>query len=377
MHIFVVLFTYTIFVINKSMQHFVWIISCAFGSQTKESNFTHEITIQAGKKGLEGVFFVELIASAEQDFGQGLVQVHSIDKSRSYIRQVFNNLRNNKPKYLILDPRTLSPNGLKGILQSMMTALLIEFKGITPIVFLTDASVIKYRIESIAWTARRGKCVMLMDPRRLGILLPHKRTYGPIFIPISAKTINVWRKSSKRSKSDSLKIGFKGTIYPERAKYLKELMDCSVSQDIIVKIEDKDHSDRMQDYWKFLSEQDVIFTTTVQTNIEGNYVDNIQINQLVFRISEAIALGKIVITTPVIGLDKFFKRDLDFIEIENKGELQMTVKKSVLSASKVLKQERVNLDTSFNDLMNNKCFWRILGVQKFGRCNRIICKCLN
>lgn len=339
--------------------------------------FTNLVTIQAGANGLKGVFLEELIASAIQDFGADQVRIHSINRNKSFLMQSMSYLKTQNPKYLILDPRTLSSNGIVGVFQSFFSSLMFSARNITPIVFLTDASIIKLRLESVIWTSKNGKCIMLYDPVILGKLLPHKRVYGPIFMPISLKTINTVIESNCVSKNSSTHIGFIGTIYPERAEYLEELIRCSKKLNIHVNIQEKKTSFKNKDYWEFLNSYEIIFTTTVQTNIEKNKVDNLEINQMVFRISEAIALGKILITTPVNGLDKFFKRDYDFIEMGTLNSYSEEFESAVKKAKILIGERKPKDNASYIKLITNRCFWKILGIDDVNTCDKLKCACFD
>ena len=375
---YLVLFsTYFIYQLSRLLQI---ITGMLFGAPIrKDSNykFSNLLTIQAGVKGLDGVFLEELVASAIQDFGANQVRIQPINRDKSYLVQVLSFFKFQNPKYLILDPRTLSSYGLVGVIQSIVSCMLFSLRGITPIVFLTDASIIKWRIESIVWTSRYGKCVMLIPPSTLGGLFPHNRTYGPIFMPITFKTIDNALKSLKRQTSLKPKIGFSGTIYPERAKYLEEIVSASKKLGVEVNIQEKNLSIKNEDYWEFLNDHEIIFTTTVQTNIENNLVDNLQVNQMVFRISEAISLGKILITTRVLGLDTFFKRNYDFIEIGAAKSLSIECENAVNKAINLSNSRRAKDNDSYINLIKNKCFWRILGVNEVDICDKPKCSCFN
>lgn len=375
---YLVLFlTYFVYQLSRILQIIARLISGTSIRKDSNSKFSNLLTIQAGIKGLEGVFLEELVASAIQDFGAGQVRTQPINRDRSYLIQLISFFKLQNPKYLILDPRTLSSNGIVGVIQSILSCLLFSLRGITPIVFLTDASIIKWRIESIVWTSRYGKCVMLIPPSTLGKLFPHNRTYGPIFMPITFKTIDTGLKNSDRRTSLKPKIGFSGTIYPERAEYLEAIVSSSKKLGVEVNIQEKTLSIKNEDYWRFLNDHEIIFTTTVQTNIENNLVDNLEVNQMVFRISEAISLGKILITTPVLGLDTFFKRNYDFIEIGTSESLFTECKNAINKAINLSMSRGTKDNDSYQYLIRNKCFWRILGINEVDICYKPKCNCLN
>jgi hypothetical protein len=218
---------------------------------------------------------------------------------------------------------------------------------------------------------------MLIPPSILGKLFPHNRTFGPIFMPITFKTIDTALQSSDRPTQLKPKIGFSGTVYPERAKYLDEIVSSSKKLDIEVNIQEKNLSIKNEDYWKFLNDHEIIFTTTVQTNVENNLVDNLEVNQMVFRISEALSLGKILITTPVLGLDVYFKRNYDFIEIGARDLLSVECERAINKAINLSMNRRAKDNESYLYLIENKCFWRLSGINEVGTCYKSKCNCLN
>ena len=178
-------------------------------------------------------------------------------------------------------------------------------------------------------------------------------------------------------KSEDFKIGFKGSIYPEREKYIKELLNCCNNLNIKVTIEDKNFNGDNDGYWEFMYKHDIIFTTTNQTNIDKNWVDNLNINQLVFRISEALSLGKVLVTTSVDGLEKFFEPEYDFIELKEDLGLEKAFEISIKESLKLAIMKQSGVSDNYAKLIKNKCFWRILDMPEVGHCYESNCRCLN
>jgi len=333
------------------------------------------LTIQAGSEGLKGAFYEELINSAKETFGYEKVQINSINRTHSYLFQTLRTIRYQKCKYILLDPRTLHSNAVFGIVQAFISSLIISKNSIKPIVFLTDASVVKWRLMSIIWTASDGICLMLMKPEKLKNLFPHARSYGPIFVPISEKRRNELSTFIGSDKKE-LRFGFQGSLYPERQNYLDEIEKCCSELKVHFCIHEKNQGAGNESYWKFISDHDVIVTTTLQTNLDNNLVDNINENQMVFRISEVIASGKILMTTPVEGIEKFFIADKDFIEIENIDAVMESCKLAITKISDSKESVGGQAKEKYEKLIENKCFWRLAGIQEVGECQRDKCACL-
>jgi hypothetical protein len=96
---------------------------------------------------------------------------------------------------------------------------------------------------------------------------------------------------------------------------------------------------------------------------------------MVFRISEAIALGKVLVTTKINGLDKFFVRNIDFIEIDDSIEIKLALT-SALEKATITLHSKNNSNRSFLKLVENRCFWRISGIKEVGICSKTECGCL-
>jgi hypothetical protein len=214
-----------------------------------------------------------------------------------------------------------------------------------------------------------------MNPLSLGKLYPHERIYGPIFIPISLETIHKNMPFETNADNKKPKVGFKGTLYPERSYYLEALKICANELDLQITTEGKKFVESNESYWDFINQHDIIFTTTVQTNINKEWVDNLNVNQMVFRISEAIALGKVLVTTKINGLDKFFVRNIDFIEIDDSIEIKLALT-SALEKATITLHSKNNSNRSFLKLVENRCFWRISGIKEVGICSKTECGCL-
>jgi len=335
------------------------------------------ITIQAGCKGLEGAFYEELVQSTIETFGKEFVSISSINRKKSYLNQVLLSADLRKSKYVLLDPRTLNSNLLVGIMQAFFSSFYYSVNSIKPIVFLTDASVVKWRLMSLIWTSTEGICVMLMDPLQLGRLFPHKRVYGPIFIPISVKRRNFSNIQPAPSKLiDKPKFGFQGTIYPERKVFLEKFQSSCDSLGVHFCVQEKNSQSSNEDYWQFIRDHDVVITSTIQTNVENNLVDHLEINQLVFRVSEVIAAGRLLISTPVVGIDKFFLPGIDFIEIKDVEEVFGSCKSAIFDLANRQNSVATHAKNTYEGLIRNKCFWRMLEIVEVGPCTREFCGCV-
>lgn len=341
-----------------------------------ESRTGNQVSIQAGSKGLEGAFYAELVQSAIETLGDTTVNIDSINREKSYLNQVFKNSKVKNSKYIILDPRTLHSNLFVGILQAFFSSYIYKMNAIKPIVILTDASVVKWRLMSLVWTSAEGICLMLMEPQQLKNVFPHNRTYGPIFIPISKKR----RSISNPLLTSSVvitepKFGFQGTIYPERKKFLDKFQLACESLEVHFCIQEKNEKSTNDEYWKFIDDHDVVITSTMQTNIENNFADHLNVNQLVFRISEVISTGTLLISTPVSGMEKFFKPDVDFIQVEEIEDVMDSCKVAIANVKNQKNSIASNAKKNYEELIENKCFWRMLEIEEVGECKREICTC--
>lgn len=362
----IVFLTWSTFLAQRLLNNFCRIFSPDLRNNTQiRSSFKYSVTLQAGIKGWESVFFEELGKNAQQVFGEDKVCFQKVDRDASYVRQCLKFLRSTESEYMLLDPRTFHDSGIRGFIQAVIMSMLLTFFHVVPIVFLTDASVIKWRIRAILLTANQGKILMLMKPEILRHRIPHNRTHGPIHIPISKSTLRRLDADSgyRRvlGRDTPICVVFVGTIYPGRDQYIEELNYLSAKLGFNFRCYDKSLGLTNQEYWNLLLSADAVLTTTMQTNVDDNLVDLLHENHMVFRISETAAAGRLILTTEVPGMDKIFHVDDDYVLLTSVESLEDEIRR-IISNPEFFSRIAQNAHSKFCTLIETNVFWRLAEI---------------
>ncbi len=276
------------------------------------------LMIEAGNIGWTSVFYSELQRSATDYIDPDRVITSKIDRSKNYLAQSVKNLRQYKPTHFCFDTRTGSQEFLPAIFQTIFLTIVLTFLRVIPIVILTDASVRQWRYQVFLLTAKSGVIVTFLDPEQMGSLIPHKRIIGPMFMPISIATLTEIEEKSRlrRNPQDTQPIVyFLGSLYSKRVIFFEEIQSklLAIRSRVVIKTESKSHEIVPNSYWEKLTNVETVITTTFQQQ-DPNYIqDLLDIDQLVFRVSEALAAECILFCSVAPGMEKFFTAGKDFI----------------------------------------------------------------
>ena len=294
-----------------------------FKRQSTKSNTN--IAVQSGKKGWETLLIQELYSSLKLFIPHANVIGLEIDRKKSYIRQTFSSIKNARFSHFVYDPRSGSSNWISGLLQAFSMRIILTKYRITPIVYLTDGSVRLQRIQSIIVSSRDGLIVTLIDPIKLFPLFIHDRVIGPTIMPITLSTINEVGLSTdtKAYFKDFDSIYFTGLLYKSRLELFNKislLMKKKLPNFRLV-IVPKDQNISNKEYLQSLALNKYILTTTFQDTNQTFSLDRGEVNHLVQRVTEAISLGCVLFTTPVTGLNRYFKAGFHYIEFTTEDDL--------------------------------------------------------
>jgi hypothetical protein len=301
------------------------------------------IGIESGILGWETVFLQELHESLiEQTCHASNVMAVTINREKHYLSQIIPALWRSNFSSFIFDVRTGSQSKIKGVCESMAILLVCSVRHINPIAILTDGSIRLHRYQASILTARSGQIVTFLDPRLMMPLFPHNRVLGPQVMPISRKTIDKYSQRMKISQQDFLDLSFQGSLYPRRmvffenlARYLQEC-GSEIKLNLVPKT-----SGKSIDYWEKLAAQKIVITTTFQQDDGVTVYDRQHINQLVFRVSEGLALGCLVFAMKTPGVEKCFSNGADFIQFsdfEDLGDKLIYYSENINEANRIAKQ---------------------------------------
>lgn len=324
-----------------------------------------KLVIEAGIVGWASVFYSELRDSAREYLPFRCVISSVIDRDDSYLKQAFTKLRAEKPTHYLFDPRTGSQNPARAMLQSFAVAFFLGRQRITPIIILTDPSVRIWRYQAFLITGSTGAVVTLVDPNLMGHLFPHNRIIGPTLMPISLKTLDELESMTNiipRDTFNTHEIFFLGSLYSNRLDFFNLLSGTLSSQgspsELILEAKSVDVS--QIDYWNRLTKFDCLLTTTFQIQIDPNYMrDRIWINQMVFRISESLAAGRLLYSPAVPGMDRYFDAEVHYISYVGVEDLARKIDYyrrhphlgAIIATTGKLK---------YRELVNEKVFWKLI-----------------
>ena len=284
-----------------------------------------KVIIEAGSNGWKAVFFEELRESLCEYLTPEAVVCSSIDREKSYLYQALSKLNSERPTHYCFDPRTGPQKSFRTLMNSCILIFFLGLWRITPIVILTDASIRLWRYQAFLLTGSSGLVITFLDAQSMGALFPHKRVIGPSFIPISRKTcesLKLYNKSATQSDIDFTEVYFLGSLYSERKNFLSNLESelRAIDSKVRLNIEEKSSDISSIDYWKKITSHKCVVTTTFQYYSDKYPTDRINIDQMVFRISETLAAGKLLFCTSVPGMSKYFLEDQHFVSYRTSSE---------------------------------------------------------
>ena len=320
------------------------------------------LMIEAGKIGWTSVFYTELQRSATDYIHPNRVITSSIDRSKNYLNQSIKNLLHHKPTHFCFDPRTGSQEFLLAIFQTLILTILLTFLRITPIVILTDASVRQWRYQVFLLTAKTGVIVTFLDPKKMGDLIPHKRVIGPMFMPISIATLLDLEEKSKligKKKDTQPAVHFLGSLYSKRVTFFEELQLelRKIESRVIIKTQSKSAEIAPNSYWDKLANAERVITTTFQER-DPNYVqDALEIDQLVFRVSETLAAECILFSSVAPGMEKFFTAGKDFIAYNHIADAAQKIEFYAQNTNLALEIAKHGHKT-YRELIMGRHFWK-------------------
>ena len=312
---------------EKKVFAFGWILLkiarfFSFLARIKPNNriSTVKVGLESGKLGWDTVFIQELRESLLEQ--ESNVIAVTIDRDKHYLPQIIPTLCNNNFSSFIFDVRTGSQSHLSGILESLAVLLVCSIRQIIPIVILTDGSIRLHRYQASILTARNGQIVTFLEPELMAPLFPHKRVVGPQIMPISKKTIEKYSRPKTISEEDFYNLAFQGSLYPRRLEFFQNLARYLQQQKTDIKVDlIAKKSGNSTEYWEKLAAQKIVITTTFQQNDGVTVYDRQHINQLVFRVSEGLALGCLVFAMKTPGSEKCFLDGSDFVQFDDFKDL--------------------------------------------------------
>jgi len=311
----------------------------------------------AGAKGWENLEYIELEQSAKEYLGSdGVVSIHLAPKG--YIRQVHLSLREHKPSHLFFDPRNGSQALLKGYLESLAISVLLIFYRCVPIALLNNFPEVKWRRKVNIVTAGAGIIITLLNPREIQTEFPFSRLIGPMPLALSSRRLNGLRPNWKESSRSPVRptIRFVGSLYEPRAslveKAKREIEKTAAKFEIIGRDLDEPKIDD-KSYMDLLANCEFNFTTAEH---KGPMLEGQRAVHLVYRYTEALAAGTILVAQNIPGMQKFLREGEHFVSysrVENLAEEIRPYIEDTKLRERISNQARARI----SEIVNSKFFW--------------------
>jgi len=317
------------------------------------------LCIEAGSKGWESIEFQELAQSAREYMGPSTVLKLEIEAGRSYLFQVLRCLSKSRPTHYLYDPRTGSQHAFVGALQALAIGILLTIFGVVPIGYGTDISVRTHRMQLAVVTAARGVCVCFIELKEFRAFFPHGRVVGPSLMPFSVATLDdITSRIPDRKREAKHKVSFVGSLYEPRTSVLENvergLEDLGIRLHIIGRQQGGPRTPDSE-YWDVFIDSDISITTTAQINRLG--MDFTHLKQLVYRATEALVCGSVLVIEDVGGIGEYFE-DGKHLRLFKTPEDAVQVIYGLLKEGSRLEELRSSGRRRIEELIREKVFWK-------------------
>ena len=346
-------------------------ITCAHILKFRSSYLRQSlIVIESGEIGWKLIEYEELLASAVEYHGEARVLKLSISKNEKYLLKVVRVLRSRKVTHYVYDPRTGSQRWLAGLCESIALVFLFAWYGVVPIARLSDMPDRRWRIQCAVATSSSGICTTLMLPAQMKYIFPHRRLIGPMMMAISNETVLDLTDRRKVGPSNpEPRVIFTGALYEPRAAFMSSLQKILELRGIELRLEARsidEPRDSNNAYWQRLLNADIV-VTTADLSI-GLGAETMDIPHLIYRYSEVLASGALLIAPSVPGIGKYFQQGKDFIHYSTLNEAADAIEFH-FHATEARREIAMSGSTRLRQLVAAESFWReidfSLGVDGF------------
>jgi len=280
------------------------------------------LCIEAGIKGWEIIEYKELYASACDYLGSEKVHQVIITPGDSYLKQLELSIEQLFPTHYLYSPRTGSQNWVVGLYQSFRIAIVLHWRGITPIAFLTDLPVRSWRAQCAVITARSGIVISLMAPRAVHSIFPHKRLIGPSLMPFSEITMHSLNEvSANRNQGGQPTAVFAGSLYEPRISLLKEISEGLQERGLELEMKGRSLETKRtpdSEYWQTLINASIVITTADQ--MEESCRDWTWLPHFIFRYTEVLVCGRLLVAPDIPALRRYYTPGVHFVAFSSSSE---------------------------------------------------------
>jgi hypothetical protein len=294
----------------------------ALGKFNKIYNNTSNIKkpmlcIEAGVRGWDIIEYKELYQSAIEYLGEKSVIKIEINQNLPYLLQIKNEIIKSKPTHYAYSPRTGGQNWITGLRDAVGVMLLLAWFRVVPIVFLTDLPIRLWRTQSAIVTIKKGLVVSLMAPNLVKSIFPHNRIIGPYLMPFSNNTLRSFEEIRKTNRYPRcLNTLFTGSLYEPRTTTLNLIKSGLEKRGFKFDIKGRELGGSRvidEEYWWRLISAPIVVTTADQ--IPQNGADWPWLPHFVYRYSEVLACGTLLLAPEIPGVIRYFSPGVHYVVI--------------------------------------------------------------
>lgn len=280
------------------------------------------VCIESGTRGFELIDVQELEQTAIEHFGIDKVYRSTVTNSSKYLANARYEIRRRRPRFYLIDPRSGSQSQPRAMLQSFGLACILTWHRVTPVVWLTDAPMRRWRMQAEILTADAGLAFTLVNPTQSEIRFVHRRFRGPTLLPMSCMTLTKLAKlRDVRPPNGSPRAVFVGSLYEPRSTEIRRvsvrLAELGYELELKTRVLGGPRVSA-EEYWFSLVSADVLFTTASQVHEAGT--DWTSEPHLIYRYTEALAAGTALVAPVVPGSSHLLKSGLHYAGYETEED---------------------------------------------------------
>jgi hypothetical protein len=183
-----------------------------------------------------------------------------------------------------------------------------------------------------------------------------------MFMPISISTLTnleKMRKSLSVNVDSRSNVHFLGSLYSKRVVFFDALQSKlhANGSKATVKVQGKSDEIGPYAYWEKMVQSESVITTTFQERDPSYVQDLLEIDQMVFRVSESLAAGCLLFSSIAPGMEKYFIPDTDFVAYQSVVDLADKMEyysQDIRSANRIASQGH----NTYRKLILDGEFWK-------------------
>lgn len=277
------------------------------------------IVIEAGERGWEILEYQELGSSAAEYFGQENCEKLVVFSQQAYFIAVLKKLIAVMPEYYLYDPRSSADEGVLMVLEAMLVSAMFRGAGVRVLCTLTDVPIDQWRWKCNVMAFPRGPISVLMSPRRIKKFFLGCKLVGPQPMAISEKFFLSGTEKNKLSEPLNGEIFFLGSLYEPRRSFLQAVSD-QLARDNLrpIRFIGQDLGAKKSpncEYRSRLVEAGAVITTCSQISTKS--ACSVNDGHLVYRFTEAMSCGALVIGELPRGSEQVYRPNVDYLAFED------------------------------------------------------------